>query len=238
MHEVLASPTALGLDPSSLLSRFGLIGLMLILFAETGLLLGFFLPGDTLLLSAGIATAIDPEKYPPLWLWLVLAPVAAIVGNLVGYWIGYRAGPHVFDKPDSKWFSPDYVEKSQRFFSRYGSWTIILARFVPIVRTVATTMAGVGRMNFGLFTLYSAIGGLLWTIPILLAGHELGRFQFVQDNKQYLDYVIVAVVLLSLLPTLVHYLRNRKRLKTSAGEGAGPAAASAPAAVDAGTDGR
>ncbi|SDI77579.1 membrane-associated protein [Frankineae bacterium MT45] len=203
---VLANP----IDPSTLLSKFGLIGLAIVLFAETGLLVGFFLPGDTLLLSAGISLAIG-TLHDPLWKFLVVAPIAALIGNLVGYWIGYRAGPKVFHRPDSKFFSPDYVVKAERFFERFGSWTIVLARFVPIVRTIASVMAGVGKMRFSLYLLYSLIGGILWTDSMLLIGHQLGKIQFVQDNKQYLDYVIMFVVVLSLLPTLIHYLRNRNK---------------------------
>ncbi|SOD71600.1 membrane-associated protein [Jatrophihabitans sp. GAS493] len=212
---VLANP----IDPSTLLNKFGLIGLAIILFAETGLLVGFFLPGDTLLLSAGISISIGTLN-DPLWKFLVVAPIAAFIGNLVGYWIGYRAGPKVFDKPDSKFFSPEYVTKAERFFNRFGSWTIVLARFVPVVRTVASVMAGVGKMRFSLYVLYSVIGGILWTDSMLIIGHQLGKFQFVQDNKQYLDYIIMAVVILSLLPTLIHYLRNRNKSRVQVGSDA------------------
>jgi membrane-associated protein len=198
------------IDPNHLLSSYGLIGLALIIFAECGLLIGFFLPGDTLLLSAGIALSTGTIN-GSLPAFLILTPIAAIIGNVVGYWIGYRAGPSVFNRPDSKLFSPEYVERAEAFFTRFGSWTIILARFVPIVRTVATVMAGVGRMKFGLYLLYSTIGGIIWADGVLLLGHQLGKFKFVQDNKQYLDYIIVAVVIVSLLPTLLHYLRARKR---------------------------
>jgi membrane-associated protein len=208
---VLANP----IDPSTLLSKFGLIGLAIIIFAECGLLIGFFLPGDTLLLSAGISISIGTLN-DPLWAFLVVAPIAAIAGNLVGYWIGRRVGPRVFDRPNSKLFSPEYVQRSEVFFTRFGSWTIVLARFVPIIRTVATVMAGVGRMRFSLYALYSVIGGVLWTDLVLVIGHQLGKFKFVQDNKQYLDYIIVAVVILSLLPTLLHYLRNRNKERTGA----------------------
>src|SRR6476660_2354454 len=147
MH-VLANP----ISPDTLLSNFGLAGLAAILFAECGLLIGFFLPGDTILLAAGISIATGTIKTPLGW-YLVVAPIAAIIGNLVGYWIGYRAGPKVFDRPNSKFFRPEYVDRAHRFFERWGVLTVFIARFVPIVRTVATVMAGAGRMRFSLYAI-------------------------------------------------------------------------------------
>lgn len=199
------------IDPNHLLTSFGVLGLLAIIFAECGLLIGFFLPGDTLLFAAGLLVATG-KLHTSIWLLLVLTPLAAVAGNLVGYWIGYRAGPKVFDRPNSRLFRPEYVTKSSEFFDRYGSWTIILARFVPIVRTVATVMAGVGRMRFSVFAIYSVIGGVAWTIGVLLAGYGLGHFQFVRDHVEPLiDPILIAVVILSLLPTAVHWWRGRKR---------------------------
>ncbi|HJQ44600.1 MAG TPA: DedA family protein, partial [Jatrophihabitantaceae bacterium] len=203
----LANP----ISPDHLLSSFGLAGLTIILFAECGLLIGFFLPGDTLLFAAGIKIAVDPGSMSPLGAFLVVAPIGAIVGNLVGYWIGYRAGPVVFDRPDSRFFRPEYVTRSQAFFERFGTWTIILGRFVPIVRTVATVMAGVARMRFASYAIYSAIGGVLWADGVLLLGHQLGKIKFVQDNKGYVDIAVIAVVALSLIPAAFHYLQSRRR---------------------------
>jgi membrane-associated protein len=116
----------------------------------------------------------------------------------------------VFDRPNSKFFRPEYVTRAHRFYERYGSWTIIVGRFVPVVRTVATVMAGVGRMRFPLYALFSTIGGVLWADGILLLGHQLGKIKFVQQNKGYIDYAVIAVVVLSLLPAAIHYLRTRK----------------------------
>jgi membrane-associated protein len=208
MHPaLLANP----ISPDTLLSGSGaLLVLALVLFAECGLLVGFFLPGDTLLFAAGISLAVG-TIHTSLAAFLVIAPVAAIAGNLAGYWIGYRAGPHVFDRPNSRLFRPEYVEKSHAFFTRFGSWTIILGRFVPIVRTVATVMAGVGRMRFSLYALYSIIGGVLWADGVLLLGHQLGRIHFIRENKGYIDYAVIVVVILSLVPTALHYLRARRR---------------------------
>jgi membrane-associated protein len=204
------------ISPDTLLSgSAAAVILAVVLFAECGILLGFFLPGDTLLLTAGIAVAAGTLS-TSLTTLLVVAPIAAILGNFVGYAIGYRAGPVVFNRPRSKLFRPEFVDRSHRFFDRFGSLTILLARFVPIVRTVATVMAGVGRMRFSLFALWTVIGGIIWTDGILLIGDRLGNIKFVQDNKGYLDYVIIAVVVLSLTPVAIHYFRGRAKSRPDA----------------------
>lgn len=203
---LLANP----ISPDTLLSGSGaLLVLAIVLFAECGLLVGFFLPGDTLLFAAGISIATGSIT-SSLTSFLIVAPIAAIAGNLVGYAIGYRAGPVVFDRPDSRLFRPEYVGRAHRFFERYGSWTIIIGRFVPIVRTFATVMAGVGRMRFSLYTLYTIIGGVLWADGVLVLGHQLGKIKWVQDHKGWIDYVIIAVVVLALVPTAVHYWQTRR----------------------------
>ena len=203
---VLANP----ISPDHLLSGSGaLFVLAAVLFAECGLLVGFFLPGDTLLFAAGISLATG-KITSSLGSFLIVAPIAAILGNLVGYWIGYRAGPVVFDRPNSRLFRPEYVTRSHAFFERWGSWTIIVGRFVPIVRTVASVMAGVGRMRFVPYVIYTIIGGVVWSDGVLLLGHELGKIKFVQDNKGYVDYAVIVVVVLALLPALLHFLRARR----------------------------
>jgi membrane-associated protein len=204
---LLASP----LSPDTLLSGSGaLLVLAVILFAECGLLIGFFLPGDTLLFAAGISIATGAIT-TSLGAFLVVAPVAAILGNLVGYWIGYRAGPVVFDRPNSRLFRPEYVTRAHLFFERFGSWTILIGRFVPIVRTVATVMAGVGRMRFSLYALYSAIGGVIWADGMLLLGHQLGKVAWVRSHKGWIDYLVVVVVILGLVPAAMHYWQGRAR---------------------------
>ncbi|MDT4959258.1 MAG: rane-associated protein [Pseudonocardiales bacterium] len=218
MHPMAAAVLANPISPDQLLSGSGaLLVLAIVLFAECGLLVGFFLPGDTLLFAAGVSLATGAIT-SSLAAFLIVAPIAAIAGNLVGYWIGYRAGPIVFDRPNSKFFRPEYVTRAHRFYERYGSWTIIVGRFVPVVRTVATVMAGVGRMRFPLYALFSTIGGVLWADGILLLGHQLGKIKFVQDNKGYIDYAVIAVVVLSLLPAAIHYLRSRKTPQDPANE--------------------
>jgi membrane-associated protein len=213
-HTVLANP----ISPDHLLSgSSALFVLAAVLFAECGLLVGFFLPGDTLLFAAGVSLATG-KITTSLGAFLIVAPVAAILGNVVGYGIGYRAGPVVFDRPDSRWFRPEYVARSHAFFDRFGSWTIILGRFVPIVRTVASVMAGVGRMRLSAYILYTIIGGIIWTDGVLLLGRQLGKIKFVQDNKGYVDYAVVLLVVLSLLPAAIHYLRGRRRPAQPVGE--------------------
>jgi membrane-associated protein len=208
---IMANP----LSPDTLLAgSAALLVLAVILFAECGLLIGFFLPGDTLLFAAGISLEIGTIK-TPLAAFLIVAPLAAIAGNLVGYWIGYRAGPVVFDRPNSRLFRPEYVARSHDFFERFGSWTIIIGRFVPIVRTVATVMAGVGRMRFSLYALYSVIGGVVWADGVLLLGHALGKVHFVRTHKGWIDALVVIVVVLGLVPAAVHYWQGRRaRTKT------------------------
>jgi membrane-associated protein len=210
MHSIAGAVLANPISPDKLLSGSGaLLVLAVILFAECGLLIGFFLPGDTLLFAAGISIATG-KITSSFASFLIVAPIAAIVGNLVGYWIGYRAGPIVFDRPNSRLFRPEYVQRSHAFFERFGWWTIILGRFVPIVRTVATVMAGVGRMRFALYAACTVIGGVLWADGVLLLGHQLGKIKFVQNNKGYIDYAVVLVVVLSLIPTILHYWRGRR----------------------------
>jgi len=214
---VLASP----ISPDHLLGSYGLAGLLLIIFAECGLLIGFFLPGDTLLFSAGLLIAIHDRAVhlPSLGLLLVLLPIAAILGNVVGYWIGRTAGPRVFDRPGSRMFRPEYVVRAQRFFDRFGASTVLLARFVPVVRTVATVLAGVGKMRFGLYLLFSVIGGIIWTDGMLLLGRGLGHIDFVRNTiAPKIDLILVTVVILSILPTLVHWWRSRKHVPARAEE--------------------
>ncbi|MCO7218390.1 DedA family protein [Klenkia sp. PcliD-1-E] len=194
------------LDPTHLINTFGLIGIMAILFAETGLLVGFFLPGDSLLFTAGLLVA--GGLVAPLWVLLLLLPVAAVAGNLVGYWIGRKAGPAVFDRPDSRLFKAEYVTRSRDFFDRNGARTIVLARFVPVVRTFATVMAGASRMDFRRYLLFSVIGGVAWTAGVTLMGFWLGQIAFVRDH---VELFVLGVVALSLVPVALEAVRGRRR---------------------------
>jgi membrane-associated protein len=197
------------LNPESILTWLGplaLIGVTLIIFAECGLLIGFFLPGDSLLFITGLFVAqgfIDT----PIWAVALLLAVAAVAGNAVGYWIGYTVGPRLFNRPDSRFFRKEYVDKTHQFFERYGPRAVVLARFVPIVRTFITAMAGVGRMDFRQYMLYSAIGGLLWGAGVTYLGYLLGNVPFVKDN---IELILIAVVFVSAIPILFEYVRHRR----------------------------
>lgn len=192
------------LDPSRLIDTFGLAGVMVVLFVECGLLLGFFLPGDSLLFTTGVLSASG--LIAPVGVLLVLLPLAAIAGNLVGYAIGRRVGPAVFDRPQSRFFRPEYVERAHVFFDRHGPRTVLLARFVPVVRTVTTVLAGVSRMDLRRYTLYSVTGGVLWAAGVTLLGYWLGHVALVRDH---VELVVLAVVALSFLPVLVEVARRR-----------------------------
>jgi membrane-associated protein len=199
------------LDPTHLINTFGLVGIMAILFAECGLLIGFFLPGDSLLFTAGLLAA--GGLIAPLWVLLLLLPLAAIAGNLVGYWIGRKAGPAVFNRPDSRLFKAEHVERSRAFFQRNGTRTILLARFVPIVRTFATVMAGVSRMDFRRYVVYSVIGGIAWAAGVTLLGYWLGQVAVVRDH---VELFIVGIVAVSLIPVVLEVLRGRRAAQPTA----------------------
>jgi membrane-associated protein len=198
------------MDPQYLLNTFGLIGVLVIVFAETGLLVGFFLPGDSLLFTAGLISAggLAGITLAPLWVLLVLIPLAAIAGNLVGYWIGYRAGPAVFNRPNSRLFNAEYVEQAHAFFEKYGARTILLARFVPIVRTFATVMAGASRMDFRVYALYSVIGGIVWGAGVTALGHWLGQVDLIRHN---IELFAIVIVVISVIPIGIELLRARRR---------------------------
>jgi membrane-associated protein len=203
-------PIALGpswLDPDRLIEAFGTIGLLLVVFVEAGLLVGFFLPGDSLLFTAGVLSAAG--TLPDLWILLVTIPLAAIAGDQVGYAIGRRAGPAIFSRPDSRLFKQEHVEKAESYFERYGPRTIVLARFVPIVRTFAPVMAGVARMRYATFVKYNVIGGVAWGAGLTTLGYYLGQVEVVAAN---LEPVLLGIVALSLLP-IVHELRRGSSIR-------------------------
>jgi membrane-associated protein len=204
------------LQPDTIISWLGpwaLIGLALIVFAECGLLLGFFLPGDSLLFTAGLFVAQGAIQ-APLWLVCVILAVAAFVGNATGYWIGRAAGPAIFDKPESRLFKPKHVAKTQEFFDKYGNRAIVLARFVPIVRTFITVMAGVGRMEPKRYLTYSLIGGIGWAAGVTVLGFWLGQFEFVRSN---IELMLILIVFLSVLPIIVEIVRARRAPGAHAG---------------------
>ena len=197
------------LKPENILNWLGpwaLVGVAFIIFAECGLLIGFFLPGDSLLFLTGLFVAQNFIK-EPIWLVTLVLVVMAVVGNLCGYWIGRLAGPKLFDKPNSRFFKKEYVDKTHTFFEKYGARAIILARFVPIVRTFITAIAGVAKMDFRKYAIYSTIGGVLWAGIITLAGYYLGNFTIIKDN---IEIVLILVVLISIIPIIIEYIKHRR----------------------------
>ncbi len=198
------------LNPESLLTNLGDVAFWVVLgiiFAECGLLIGFFLPGDSLLFITGLFIASGAITLN-IWLACGLLFLAALLGNVTGYWIGHKAGPSLFRRPDSKLFRKEYVDKTHEFFERYGARAIVLARFVPIVRTFITATAGIGRMDFRRYLIFSAIGGVLWAVGVTLAGYYLGNIEFVKKN---IELILIIVVFLSVIPIAFEYLRHRRR---------------------------
>jgi len=180
--------------------------LFAIVFAETGLLIGFFLPGDSLLITAGLLAAAGTLN---IWWLNVLLIVAAVVGDSVGYAIGRRLGPRLFTREKSLLFNPAHVERTRRFYEKYGAKTIVIARFVPIVRTFAPVLAGVGRMEYRRFISYNVAGGVGWVVSMTWAGYLMG--QSIPNIGSHIHIVVLIVIVLSLIPIAVEVLRERRR---------------------------
>ena len=187
----------------------GLIGLVAIIFAETGLLIGFFLPGDTLLFTAGLLSAATGE--PPLVLMLICLSIAAIVGDSTGYAIGRRTGPALYSRKDSRFFKQEHLQRAKAFYEKWGGMTIVLARFVPVVRTFAPMVAGIAGMQYRRFVLYNIFGGVLWIVSVTLVGYFFGQIPFVQKHleKIILGAIAFHAVLVPVIFGLMKRLKNR-----------------------------
>lgn len=196
--------------------------LALIVFAETGLLVGFFLPGDSLLVMAGIVSAEPTAGVSVLLLNLVLIP-AAIIGDAVGYGIGRRAGRSLFNRPNSRFFKQEHLQRTEAFYQKHGGKTIILARFVPIIRTFAPTVAGAAGMPYRTFALYNIAGGVLWVASTTLLGYFLGKSLGEEVITRYMHLVLGGVILLSIIPIIIEFVRARRKrnVPAEAGVGAG-----------------
>jgi len=191
-----------------LLENGGLFVLAAIVFAESGLLVGFFLPGDSLLFIAEfLASEAGKNVLPPIPLVIIVTVIADIAGDQVGYWFGKKVGPALFDRPKSKLFNPSHVVRAHTFLEKYGNRTIVLARFVPIVRTFAPVVAGVGGMEYKTFVKYNVLGGIGWGAGVPLLGFLLGRVDVVKDH---IEIAILAVVFISLLPVVFEYISHRR----------------------------
>jgi membrane-associated protein len=195
------------LDPDWLISTFGLIGILVLVFAESGLLIGFFLPGDSLLFTTGLLVADGTYLHQPLWLMCLLVSVAAVAGDQFGYVFGRRFGPALFRRPDSRLFKQENLSKAREFFAKYGARSIVLARFVPIVRTFTPIVAGASRMHYRTFLVYNLIGGTLWGSGVTILGYFLGQITFVKSN---IELILIGIVALSVIPIAIELLRARR----------------------------
>lgn len=212
------------LSPDYLIETFSLPGILLIVFAESGLFA--FLPGDSLLFTAGLFVAQGQYISQPLWLVCTLIVLAAVIGDQVGYMIGKFFGPKLFNRPNSKLFKQENLEKAHEFMEKYGPKAIVLARFVPIVRTFAPIVAGAGRMKYRTFLTYNIIGGVAWGTGVTLAGYWLGQIDIIHKN---VEAILVLIVFVSVVPIIIEYLRERSKKKKAAAQ---TPAAPAPQAMD------
>ena len=200
-----------GVDLIEFIKWASIFGVAFIVFAESGLLIGFFLPGDSLLFTTGflIQTGLLDVN---IHLAVFVIFLAAVLGDSVGYTFGRRVGPHIFNKPDARLFRQEYIQRAQEFYDKHGAITIIIARFVPIVRTFAPIVAGVGKMEYKRFLSYNVIGGLLWAAGITYLGYSLGKWfeHMGLEIDQILLPIIAVIILLSVLPPAIHILKDKK----------------------------
>jgi membrane-associated protein len=212
------------LQPEALISSFGiyaLIGVCAIVFIETGLLIGFFLPGDSLLFVTGLMISTGDVVFPvgdemlpvPIWFACAAISISAWLGDQTGYWIGRKAGPAIFNKTDSKFFSQKNVSRTNSFFEKYGSKAIILAHFVPVMRTFVPVAAGIGQMNYKRFLKYNIYGVIAWGTMVTLLGYWLGKIPFVADH---VEYFTIAFVVLSTIPIAMEVVKTRRDHKAEA----------------------
>jgi membrane-associated protein len=204
------------LDPQQIIEQGGLWLVSLIVFAESGLLIGFFLPGDSLLFITGFLTS-EPEGLPhvgqPLPVVLLVLFLAAVAGDQVGYLFGRKVGPTLFDRPKSRFFNPANVTKASTFLDKHGSKTIVLARFVPIVRTFAPIVAGVGNMKYRTFVTFNVVGGLLWAVGVTTLGYFLGQVDTIRDH---VELAAIAIVAVSFVPIAIELMKHRREAVTVA----------------------
>lgn len=211
------------LDPNVIIHTAGpwaLLVVCFIIFAETGLLIGFLLPGDTLLIIAGLLTHTNNVFGLNVWAVGGLIGFAAFLGGEVGYLIGHKAGPAIFERKESGLFSKKNVDRTNAFFDRFGGLTVILARFVPVVRTFAPVAAGVGHMPWRKYSLYNLIGAVLWGLGLTLAGYAIAYIPWIADLvTRYIDVILLGVVVLTLAVTAWHYFSERRKMKKEAAAG-------------------
>ncbi len=194
------------LDPLFIIKTLGLIGVVSIVFAESGLFFGFFLPGDSLLFTAGFLASQDLISI--FWL-LILCFIAAVLGDSVGYYFGKKVGPSIFRKEDSLFFHKKHIEKAHAFYDKHGKKTIVFARFIPIVRTFVPIVAGVAGMEYRTFFVYNIIGGFVWTWGMLGGGYMLGNL--IPNVDKYLTPIILAIIVVSFIPAIIEYVKHKRK---------------------------
>ena len=194
------------LDPIAIIKTGSYLGIALIVFAESGLLVGIFFPGDSLLFAAGLLSAAGFLALGPLIFFVV---AAAIIGDSVGYWFGAHVGTGFFQRKDSRFFKQEYLKRTERFFQKYGGRAIILARFMPVVRTLAPVLAGIGSMTYKRFLSYNVVGGLLWGAGMILLGYSLGSI--IPDSERYILPLSLVIIVISFLPILTSVMHEKNR---------------------------
>ncbi|MEU3855341.1 VTT domain-containing protein [Streptomyces sp. NPDC029554] len=210
MMNLASSPL---LDAEALISTFGMLGIMATVFAESGLIVCFFLPGDSLLFTAGLLVANDQILHQPLWLVMLAIAIAAVLGDQFGYAFGRKIGPALFKRPNSRLFKQENAERAQQFMLKHGPKALVMARFIPVFRTFIPITAGVGRMNYRTFFLFNVLGAVLWSVSLTLVGYYLGQIAFVRDN---IEAIVIGIVLVSGIPIIVEGIKMRRRSRAAA----------------------
>ncbi len=196
------------IDLKEIITAIGYLGLFLIVFAESGLFFGFFLPGDSLIVTAGLLAS---QGFFNIYYLLIILPIAAVSGDSIGYWFGKKVGPAIFNKEKSFFFDKNHIERANNFYKKHGGKTIIIARFIPIIRTFAPIVAGVAEMDYTKFLRFNIFGGLFWTVGMLVIGFFLGKI--IPDVDKYLLPIIALIVFLSLLPPIIEvYKENKEKI--------------------------
>lgn len=196
-------------DPESIIQYGGLALLLFVVFAETGLLVGFFLPGDSLIFISGLICVSNNKLLGVnIYSLILLLSFSAIIGNIVGYWFGNKVGPGLFKRKDSLMFKKRYLKLTQVFYEKHGGKTLILGRFLPIIRTFAPILAGVIKVDFKMFMAYNIVGAFAWTILLAGAGNYLGTYEWVQNN---ISFIVMGLIIITLIPLLVTYMKKENR---------------------------
>jgi membrane-associated protein len=198
-------------DLPQLIETVGYIGLFGIVFAESGLIFAMFLPGESLLFTAGVLSA---QGYLNIWILIVIFPIAAILGDTVGYWFGSWIGPSLFSRPDSRFFKQEYLTRTREFYEKHGPRAIVLARFIPIVRTLTPIIAGIAEMKYATFLRYNIIGGVVWGVGVPLIGYFFG--QIIPNSERYLFPIVIVIIIVSILPGVYEVYKAHRASKNRA----------------------